>query len=100
MPWARTDWMSERLKFVAAYLEYDASFIDLCRDYGISRKTGYKWIRRYQTEGVAALEEISRAPHAHPNAVAPDIVQSIVEIRRRHPRLGPRKVRVVLKRER
>ena len=100
MPWARTDWMSERVKFIAAYLEYDASFSDLCRDFGISRKTGYKWVRRFRAEGVSALEEISRAPHAHPNAVAPDIVQSIVAIRRRHPRWGPRKVRVVLKRQR
>lgn len=100
MPWARTDWMSERLKFVAAYVEYEASFSDLCRDFGISRKTGYKWVRRYQAEGVTALEEISRAPHAHPNAVAPDIVQTIVAIRRRHPRWGPRKVRVVLRRQR
>lgn len=100
MPWARTDWMSERVKFIAAYLEYEASFSDLCLDFGISRKTGYKWVRRYQAEGVSALEEISRAPHAHPNAVAADIVQSIVAIRRRHPRWGPRKVRVVLKRQR
>ena len=99
MPWARTDWMSERVKFIAAYLEYEANFSDLCLDFGISRKTGYKWVRRYQTEGVSALEEISRAPHAHPNAVAADIVQSIVAIRRRHPRWGPRKVRVVLKRQ-
>jgi len=100
MPWARTDWMSERVKFIAAYLEYEANFSDLCLDFGISRKTGYKWIRRYQAEGVSALEEMSRAPHAHPNAVAADIVQSIVAIRRRHPRWGPRKVRVVLKRQR
>lgn len=100
MPWARTDWMSERVKFIAAYLEFEASFSDLCHDFGISRKTGYKWVRRYNAEGVAALQEVSRAPHAHPNAVAADIVQSIVAIRRRHPRWGPRKVRVVLKRQR
>ncbi len=100
MPWARTDWMSERVKFIAAYLEYEANFSDLCLDFGISRKTGYKWVRRYEAEGVSALEEMSRAPHAHPNAVAADIVQSIIAIRRRHPRWGPRKVRAVLKRQR
>jgi len=92
--------MSERVKFIAAYLEREASFSDLCLDFGISRKTGYKWVRRYQAEGVTALEEISRAPHAHPNAIASDIVQSIVAIRGQHPRWGPRKVRVVLKRQR
>jgi putative transposase len=62
--------MNERVKFVAAYLECEESFSDLCCDFGISRKTGYKWVRRYQAEGVSALEEVSRAPHAHPNAIA------------------------------
>jgi len=100
MPWARTDWMSERVKFVAAYLEHEASFTDLCLDFGISRKTGYKWLRRYEAEGVSALEERSRAPHSHPNAISADMVQSIVAIRRRHPRWGPRKVKVVLRRQR
>ena len=51
MPWARTDWMSERVKFIAAYLEHEAVFADLCHDFGISRKTGYKWVRRYDAHG-------------------------------------------------
>lgn len=100
MPWARTDWMSERLKFIVAYLECEASFSELCLDFGISRKTGYKWVRRYQAAGASALQELSRAPHSHPNAVGIDVVESIVAIRRRHPRWGPRKVQVVLKRQR
>ena len=54
MPWARTDWMSERMKFITAYLEYEASFTDLCRDFGVSRKTGYKWMRRHEADGPAA----------------------------------------------
>ena len=100
MPWARTDWMSERVKFIAAYLEHESPFSDLCLDFGISRKTGYKWVRRYQAEGADALAERSRAPHTHPNAVSSDLVEAILAIRRRHPRWGPRKVRVVLKRQR
>ena len=98
MPWARTDWMTERMKFIAAYLDTMGSFSDLCCDFGISRKTGYKWVRRYESEGATALEERSRAPHAHPNATAEHIVQAIVAIRRRHPRWGPRKLRVLLRR--
>lgn len=70
MPWARTDWMSERVKFVAAYLEKRATFSDLCQDFGISRKTGYKWVHRYDSEGATALEERSRAPLSHPNATS------------------------------
>ena len=100
MPWARTDWMSERVKFIAAYLEHDASFSDLCRDFGISRRTGYKWARRYDVEGASALLDRSRAPHTHANSVPSDIVQLILAIRRRHPRWGPRKVQVLLRRQR
>ena len=100
MPWARTDWMSERLKFIAAYLEHEARFTDLCHDFGISRKTGYKWVGRYEADGAAALSERSRAPRDHPNAIAADIVQAILAIRRRHRRWGPRKLRVVLARQR
>jgi transposase InsO family protein len=99
MPWARTDWMSERMKFIATFLECEASFRDLCLDFGISRKTGYKWVRRYKAAGISALQERSRAPHSHPNAVSSEVVDSILAIRRRHPRWGPRKVRVVLGRQ-
>jgi transposase InsO family protein len=91
--------MSERLKFIAAYLEYEARFIDLCRDFGVSRKTGYKWVRRYDADGAAALVDRSRAPHTHPNAVPMDAVQAILSIRRRHPRWGPRKLLVLLRRQ-
>lgn len=101
MPWARTDWMSERVKFIAAYLHHEpSSFIDLCQDFGISRKTGYKWVRRYEADGAAALQDRSRAPHQHPNAVPEHMVKTIVAIRRQHPRWGPRKLRVVLGRRR
>lgn len=99
MPWARTDSMSERLKFVATYLEYDVCFSDLCHDFGISRKTGYKWVRRYELGGASALHERSRAPRDHPNAVDEDVVEAIVALRRRHPRWGPRKLKVVLARK-
>jgi len=99
MPWHRTDWMSERMKFIAAYLEDEAHFADLCRDFGVSRKTGYKWVRRYETDGPGALEERSRAALTHPNAVPAKVVQAILSIRRRHPRWGPRKLRVILKRQ-
>lgn len=100
MPWARTDWMSERVRFIAAYLEKRAGFSDLCRDFGVSRKTGYKWVARYESEGASALKDHSRAPHSHPNAISEEIVQAIVTIRRRHRRWGPRKLRAVLKRQR
>ena len=96
MPWARTDWMTERLKFVVTSLKHGVNFSDLCQDFGISRKTGYKWIHRYEADGFKALEDRSCAPKTHPNETSEDVVEDIVQIRRKHPRWGPRKVRVVL----
>ena len=81
MPWTRTDWMSERLKFVATYLEHEVSVTDLCHDFGVSRKTGYKWIERYLRQGPAGLEERSRRPRRSPNQTAEEIVTAILDYR-------------------
>ncbi len=77
MPWNKTNWMSERVKFLAAYLEYEASITDPCHDFGVRRKTGDEWVRRAERDGLVALEERSRAPHTHPNAIATNVVQAI-----------------------
>src|SRR5262249_47805056 len=77
-----------------------ARFSDVCRDFGISRKTGYKWLRRYQSLGPSGLEERSRAPHSHPNAMREGLAEALLELRRKHPRWGPRKLRVLLQRQR
>ena len=69
MPWHETDPMNERVKFIARYLQNEEPFAALCEDAGISRKTGYKWVERYEQGGVRALVERSRAPLAHPHAV-------------------------------
>ena len=69
-----------------------------CARFGISRKTGYKWVERYEHGGVELLTEKSRASFSHPNAVAESVVEEILDARRKHPRWGPRKLLVVLKR--
>jgi transposase InsO family protein len=68
----------------------------LCREFGISRKTGYKWIGRYLEGGVA---DRSRAPHHHPRAVSTEIAQLVIEARLAHPTWGPKKLRVWLQRQ-
>lgn len=98
MTWRKTDIMSERVKFIAAYLDGESLFTELCADFGISRKTGYKWVERYEEGGVTSLRELSRAPKRHPHAVDDDTVRLILAERRRHPRWGPRKLLVVLAR--
>ena len=99
MPWKETSPMNERLRFVAAMLEAEESFRELCERFGISRKQGYKWKERYETGGVEALADRSRAPHSHPHAVSPEVVQLLVAARKKHPRWGPRKLLVIVRRQ-
>lgn len=98
MPWKETDRMCERVKFISSFLEEEGSFTELCEIYGVSRKTGYKWVRRYEEGGLEALRDQSRARLCHPNATSEDTVQRILELRGKHPTWGPKKLLVVLER--
>ncbi|HEX6272748.1 MAG TPA: IS481 family transposase [Polyangiaceae bacterium] len=91
--------MNERVKFIAAMLEANESFTELCERFGISRKQGYKWKERYESGGVDALRDRSRAPKTHPHVVTEPLVELIVQARRKHPRWGPRKLLVILARQ-
>ena len=88
--------MDERLKFVGEYLKQDSSMSALCREFGVSRKTGYKLVSRYLDEGFVGLYDRSRAPHHHPDAVTDEIISAIMSLRGVHPRWGPRKLRAWL----
>lgn len=92
MPWKETVAMKERLSFVARHSLGTLSMTRLCADYGISRKTGYKWINRYADEGPSAFVERSHAPHVVANRVPDDIAQHVIAVRRAHKTWGPRKV--------
>jgi putative transposase len=100
MAWKETDVMDERTKFVADWLSKEASLAELCRWYGVSRKTGYKFIDRYQAEGPAGLEDKSRAPHHHPNAIDEDREAAILSLRGEHPSWGAKKLKEWLERHR
>ena len=78
MPWKETCPMDERLKFIADYLKDEWNLSDLCQYYGISRKSGYKWLARYLADGPSGLHDRSRAPNHHPNAVHKMIQERIV----------------------
>ena len=58
--------MQERVKFIAAFLEGEENFSELCERFGISRKQGYKWRERYEAVGIEGLKDRSRAPLHHP----------------------------------
>ena len=99
MPWRETCRMDEKLDFVLAWHRGEAPMTALCAAYGISRKTGYKWLGRYREAGPGGLAERSRAPRRHGRSMAPGVAAAIVELRRAHPFWGPRKLRAVLMRE-
>ena len=100
MPWTETDPMTERMRFVATYLERLYSMTELCERFGIRRSTGYKWLERYEREGVLGLEERSRAPHHCPHRSSPHAVAAVLEVKRLHPSGGPRKILAYLARHR
>jgi len=91
--------MTERAKFVLAVDGGAFSMTELCQRFGISRKTGYKWMRRYQQGGIAALSNRSRAPHHCPHRTPDAVRTAIIAARQAHPRWGPRKLRARLQRE-
>src|SRR6185503_8505074 len=90
MPWHETCAMDERMAFVTDWRRDELSFSALCRQYGVSRKAGYKWIGRYEAEGVDGLKERSHAVQRHPNAVEAAVVDAVVAVRMRHPLWGPK----------
>lgn len=92
MPWKETCPMEERKKFIEAWLRGEESFAGLCAQFGISRKTGYKWVERFENEGLPGLADRSRAPHEYPNRVDEALESALLKFRRRHPRWGPDKL--------
>ncbi len=92
MPWKETSAMDERVRLIGDYLERELSISQLSGAYGISRKTIYKWIKRYEADGVDGIKEKSRAPRSHPNTTSAEIAQMIVREKLAHQHWGPKKV--------
>ena len=97
MLWKETCRMDQRTQFIARVLAGEDEMTGLCREYGISRKTGYKWLGRYLSEGAAGLRERSHAPLRHGQAHDVGVVQAVLELRARWRHWGPKKLRVKLR---
>src|ERR1700731_293052 len=95
MPWKASSVMEERLRFVARLLDGEA-MTDVCREFGISRKTGYKIFQRYKDSGVEALSDRSRRPVRYANQLPAQIESLIVRLKREKPHWGARKIRELL----
>lgn len=99
MAWKERCVMDERVNFIADLNKSEWSMAELCRRYGISRETGYKWKRRYELEGARGLHDRSRAPLSHPHRVGDTVIGRIVERKGEHPTWGPRKIVASLERD-
>jgi putative transposase len=92
MPWNEICSMDERMKFLVEINESDDSLSALCRRFGISRKTGYKWIERYEKAGPAGLVDRRPLARSHPDRVPDVLVDTLVATRKEHPFWGPKKI--------
>ena len=93
MPWKEHGVMEERLRFVEEWNSGDWNMAELCRYYGVTRATGYKWAGRYETGGVEGLRDLSRASHEHPNTVSEEMEERVIGMREKHPSWGAPKIR-------
>jgi len=89
--------MSLKMEFVER-AQKGEKIAPLCKEFGVSRTTGHKWVKRFQELGYAGLEEESRRPKSAPLATAEDIVLAVLEARDAHPRWGPQKLQILLRR--
>jgi putative transposase len=99
MPWRERSPVDLRVQFISEYQTGLWSMTDLAAQYGISRKTGYKWVERAATGGVAALLDQSRRPRVQPTATARAVVDALLAVRRRHPGWGAKKLLAMVRRQ-
>jgi transposase InsO family protein len=96
MPWKVMDVVEERTRFVLEYDSGSFTMAELCRIYGIARKTGYVWVERYQAEGLAGLQDRRYGAGHHPNQTEEGIEEQIVQLKQAHPSWGAKKLRAHL----
>ena len=92
MPWLETSPVEQRERFILDHRHELYTMAELCARYGISRKTGYKWLARFDDGGRQGLEDRRRAPHCCPHRIAADVAAVICAARRQHPSWGPAKL--------
>ena len=96
MAWKMVLPMEQRFKFVLAVEQREHCIAELCRRFGISRKTGYKWIARYRSDGLEGLRERSRRPLSCPHKTEQKWVDRVIQHKLKYPRWGPKKIRIIL----
>src|SRR5712672_4076909 len=93
MAWGMKEIREQRVRFVVAASRREKPLAQLCREFEISRPTGYVWLKRYREQGLAGLEEHSRKPRLSPMQTAGALEERVIELRRRWPDWGARKIK-------
>jgi transposase InsO family protein len=96
MPWKESRIVDQRLQFLSSYQKKEMSLSDLCREFGVSRPTGYRWINRYKEVGPEGLLDRSRKPHGCSHATSEATENAILALRSKHPSWGARKLKARL----
>lgn len=99
MPWKEVSQMSQRTEFITRAKGEGVNLSALCREFGISRKTAYKWLKREREGGVPGLSDQSRRPRRSPRQTEGSLEAKVLAVRQRHPAWGGRKIRKVLQDE-
>jgi putative transposase len=94
MPWKEINVMNQRVEFVMRALKTE-NFRTLCAEYGISPKTGYKWMERFKEHGLGGLREESRRPRSHARELGEAVICEIVRLKKLRPAWGPKKIRAI-----
>ncbi len=92
VPWKDTNREAEQIRFIERWQRGGGTFLELCQAFGISPKTGYKRIHRYETWGWDGLRDLSRAPHRHPNQMEHTVAERLIAARQEHSTWGPKKL--------
>lgn len=98
MPWQGVSTVDAGMAFLTEYLTGTVTMTELAAAYGVSRPTGYYWVRAYQRAGPGRLAGASRRPHRMPRATPPEVVAAVLEARDHHPHWGASKLRAWLQR--
>lgn len=99
LPWRESSVVEERLRFVVTASRKEKRFSDLCREFGISRQTGYTWVKRYLSGGANQVVDRSRRPLHSPRRTSSEIEQAVVALRHRWPDWGAPKLHILLRQQ-
>ncbi|MDD3678479.1 MAG: helix-turn-helix domain-containing protein, partial [Dehalococcoidales bacterium] len=99
MPWKELSALDIKIEMINLWLNEEYTITELSTNYSVSRKTIYKWIERYNEQGILGLKESSREPFSHPNATPEEIVKVILDRKKQKMGWGPKKILARLRNE-